>query len=65
MDAKFIGIDSWKRPVYECEDGTLIKYTDPRADRRLRLYTSVNNEYEGEPDMPVKMDITLLPKRLT
>ena len=22
MDANFVGMDSWDRPVYKCEDGT-------------------------------------------
>lgn len=65
MNAKFIGMDSWSRPVYECEDETLIKDIDPRADRPPVLCTSVNNAFDGEPDMPVKKDITLLPKRIT
>ncbi|MBE5040545.1 hypothetical protein [Ructibacterium gallinarum] len=64
MNAKFIGMDSWDRPVYECEDETLIKDIDSRADRPPALYTSVNNAFDGEPDMPVKKDITLLPQRI-
>ena len=28
MKAKFLGMDGWDRPVYECENGVLIKDTD-------------------------------------
>ncbi len=47
---KFIGTDSWDRPVYREENGTLWKDLDPRAKTKPNLCTSVNNAFDGEPD---------------
>lgn len=47
---KYIGSDSWSRPVYEDEDGRLWKDVDPRKHREPDLCTSMYNALEGEPD---------------
>ena len=47
---KHIGRDSWDRPVYRDDEGILWKDVDPRADRKPNLCTSVDNEFDGEPD---------------
>ena len=51
---KFIGQDSWDRPVYEGEDGTLLVDTDPISTRPIRLCTKMNNRFDGEPDTPIE-----------
>lgn len=51
---KFIGQDSWDRPVYEGEDGTLLVDVDPRSTRPISLCTKMNNRFDGEPDTPIE-----------
>lgn len=50
LHLKFLGRDSWDRPVYMDDDGTIWKDVGPRADRKASLCTSVGNEFDGEPD---------------
>lgn len=45
-----IGRDSWDRPVYRDDEGVLWKDVNPLAGWRADLCTSVNNEFDGEPD---------------
>lgn len=52
---KYIGRDSWKRPVYEDRDGKLWKDVDPRAGRDPKLCSVMNNEFDGEPDTPLEV----------
>lgn len=63
---KYRGRDSWDRPVYEAE-GKLYVDVDPRRDQRADICTKCNNEFDGEPDMPVSGDfrITFEPGRDT
>ena len=49
LHLKFIGMDSWDRPVYKDDLGTLWKDVDPRAGMKPNLCTSVNNEFDGGP----------------
>lgn len=51
---KYLGRDSWDRPVYEDDNGTVWKDVEPRADREADLCTSVSNEFDGEPDTGMK-----------
>ncbi|RKI44371.1 hypothetical protein D7V86_01495 [bacterium D16-51] len=51
---KFVGMDSWDRPAYKDDGGTLWKDVDPRAGIKPNLCTSVNNEFDGEPDTDMK-----------
>lgn len=46
----FIGMDSWDRPVYKESDGMLWKDVSQIKDNKPDLCTSVNNEFDGEPD---------------
>ena len=64
MNATFVGMDSWERPVYKCEDGTYIKDVNPIEGVEPELCTSANNEHDGEPDTHVNEKITLLPRRV-
>lgn len=50
LHLKYLGRDSWDRPVYRDDEGILWKDVDPRADRKATLCTSVDNEFDGEPD---------------
>ena len=64
MKAKFLGMDGWDRPVYECENGVLVKDTDPRKNNKPKLCTSYNNDFDGEPDTPITWNVELIPQRV-
>ena len=64
MNAVFVGMDAWDRPVYKCEDGVYIKDVNPRAGFDPELCTCANNDPDGEPDTHVNNEITLLPSRV-
>ena len=50
------GRDDWERPVYECA-GRLYVDVNPRKDYNPKICTKYNNEYYGEPDVPIARDI--------
>jgi hypothetical protein len=53
LKLKFVGVDSWDRPVYQDESGRLWK--DVNLGRgEPSLCSSNNNEFDGEPDMPLR-----------
>lgn len=54
LHLKYLGRDSWDRPVYRDDEGILWKDVDPRAGGRANLCTSVDNEFDGEPDTDMK-----------
>ena len=66
LTLNYKGRDSWSRPVYEA-GGNLYVDVDPRKDRKPHICTKYNNEFDGEPDMPVSEDIqfTFVPCRDT
>lgn len=47
------GRDSWNRPVYESE-GRLYVDINPHEGCRASLCTKCGNEFDGEPDIPIK-----------
>ena len=51
---KFSGYDSWDRPVYEGEDGTLLVDVDPISTKPINLCTKYQNKFNGEPNTPVQ-----------
>ncbi len=51
----FIGMDSWDRPVYKESNGILWKDVAPRENCAPKLCTSVNNDFDGEPDTPMRV----------
>ena len=53
LKVKFVGIDNWDRPVYKDEKGTIYKDTNLGVGE-MDLHTSSNNNFYGEPDMPIK-----------
>lgn len=65
VSMKYLGMDSWSRPVYQDENGKLWKDTDPRAHVPASLYSALNNEFDGEPDMPFHGSAKFLEKRVT
>lgn len=71
MKLEYIGTDSLDRPVYKDENKTLWKDLDPREDLPPNLYTSANNEFDGEPDTPMsvlgkykQVQIEFVPERM-
>lgn len=54
---KSIGIDSWNREVFQTEKGTLLCDVNLDYSREnMRLCTKYNNEFDGEPDTPLKTE---------
>ncbi|MPN64221.1 hypothetical protein SDC9_211992 [bioreactor metagenome] len=60
----FKGYDSWDRPVYECNDRFYVD-VNPLSTSNPKICTKYNNEFDGEPDTPIKEDIEVefVPKR--
>jgi hypothetical protein len=56
---KFIGVDGWDRPVYQDESGNLWKDIN-LGDGEISLHSSVGNEFDGEPDMPIKGEFEII-----
>jgi len=53
LELKQIGIDDFNRPVYKDNDDKLWK--DVNCDGlHIALYSACNNEFDGEPDMPIR-----------
>ena len=65
LQLTYIGIDSHSRPVYEDKNGNLWKDTDPRSHVPPSIYSAYRNAFDGEPDVPIHVPYTLLPKRKT
>jgi hypothetical protein len=54
IELKFAGYDSWDRPIYKADDGTLFVDTDPVSNRKINLCTKLYNRFDGEPDTPIE-----------
>ena len=52
LTLNYKGRDSWSRPVYEA-NGNLYVDVDPRKGWKPNIHTKYNNEFDGEPDMPI------------
>lgn len=58
LKIKCIGIDSCDRPIYEDENGII--YKDVNLGKgKLNLCTSCNNDFWGEPNMPLNENIKI------
>lgn len=58
---ELIGIDDWNRPVYKCiENGVLWK--DVTLGNETPELYSCGNEFDGEPDSPIKNDLIIIYK---
>lgn len=60
------GRDSWDRPVYEAA-ARLYVDVNPRKSYKPNICTKYQNEFDGEPDIPIAEDIQVkfLPFRYT
>ena len=54
----FVGIDEWSRPVYKDQHGKLWKDVN-LGDRDPFLHSVADNEFDGEPDMPINGKFTI------
>ena len=60
----FQGRDSWDRPVYKGSDGNLYVDVDPRKNWGPNICSKYQNEFDGEPDTPMKdIDFIFIPYR--
>jgi len=58
LKVKLVGIDNWDRPVYKDKNGTI--YKDVNLGKgQLDLHTSSNNDFYGEPDMPISDNVNV------
>lgn len=58
---EFLGVDFWDRPVYKCiENGYLWKDISLGKSDTPALYSSSNNEFDGEPGSPIKSDLVVV-----
>jgi len=66
IELKYIGLDSWSRPVYEDENGKLYCDVDPRKSSPAHICTKYNNDFDGEPDTPISAkELVFSPERIT
>ena len=56
---KFIGTDGWDRPVYRDELGNLWKDVN-LGSGVISLHSSCDNEFDGEPDMPIEGEFEII-----
>lgn len=58
---EFVGVDDWDRPVYKCvENGYLWKDLSLGKSATPDLFSSSNNEFDGEPDRPINSNLTIV-----
>lgn len=58
---KYIGIDSWSRPVYQDQFNHLWKDIDLGYFSKPSLCSVCPNDFDGEPDSPIKQDFKIEP----
>lgn len=58
---RFIGVDDWSRPVYRDESGRLWKDVNCGCGEPS-LYSASSNDFEGEPEMPMKDEFEIITK---
>lgn len=58
IQIKWIGFDSWCRPMFQTKRGTYVCDTSMAygSDAPMTLCSKNNNEYDGEPDTLLKTD---------
>ncbi|WP_313529279.1 LPD11 domain-containing protein [Anaerotignum sp.] len=61
---QYIGEDYWSRPVYKDQFEKLWKDVELGESSRPCLHSSVGNEFEGEPDFPIKNKFIIQPVSL-
>lgn len=58
LTLNYKGRDSWSRPVYEANRNLYVD-VDPRKGWKPNIHTKYNNEFDGEPDMPISENIQI------
>ncbi len=58
LTIKQIGVDNWDRPIYKDEKGTVYKDVN-LGTGEISLCTSVNNDFYGEPYVPIRPEVKL------
>lgn len=56
----FVGRDGCNRPVYKDEKGDIWKDIEYLHEERRVLHSCVNNDFEGEPNLPMEKDIKII-----
>ena len=56
---RFIGIDSWDRPVYQDDSGKMWKDVNLGCGE-LSLHSASSNDFDGEPDMPIHFEFEIV-----
>lgn len=56
----YIGTDEWARPVYQDQYGKLWKDVELGDFEIPHLHSSIGNEFDGEPDMPIRKPFKIL-----
>ena len=65
LELKRIGVDDWSRPVYIDNNGKLWKDINCDLWKKncirfpIELYSAYNNEFFGEPDMPISNEYNI------
>ena len=55
---KFLGIDNWDRPVYQCVETGVLWKDITLGSENPELY-SCQNSFDGEPDCPIKSNLEI------
>ncbi|MBQ8270828.1 MAG: hypothetical protein IKJ79_00155 [Bacteroidaceae bacterium] len=57
IEIKSIGFDSFGREVFQTAKGSLLCDVNlDRSHKNMNLCAKLNNEFDGEPDFPVKVE---------
>jgi hypothetical protein len=57
---EFQGLDDWDIPVYKCLENNKLWKDISHLKDGSELYSSSNNEFDGEPDCPIKKDLQVV-----
>lgn len=61
LELKYMREDFWSHPVYEDQFKHLWKDLGMGDTEQPNLYSAVDDDFEGEPDTPIKQDFIILP----
>lgn len=56
---ELIGTDDWSRPVYKCQENGILWKDVNLGKGNIELY-SCSNEFDGEPDAPIKKELEVI-----
>ncbi|MEY8507208.1 hypothetical protein AALA78_03085 [Lachnospiraceae bacterium 42-17] len=59
-----VGIDSWDRPVYKDHLGHLWKDVT-LGSTKPQLYSALDDNFDGEPDLPIRKEFLILERSNT